>query len=162
MLDLALADDLETRITVPFVNVDEPAVLELVADPTTLVGLGDAGAHVNSITNFTYPTYLLAAIARDSGRIPLAAAVRELTARPAEVLGLPDRGTVRAGYRADICVIDLGRLAVGAVEARNDLPGGATRLVQRATGYRTVLVNGEVVVRDDELTGTRPGELVRV
>jgi N-acyl-D-amino-acid deacylase len=162
MLDLALADGLETRITVPFVNVDEPAVLELVADPTTLVGLGDAGAHVNSITNFTYPTYLLAAIVRDSGRIPLATAVRELTTRPAQVLGIPGRGAVRAGYHADICVIDLARLAVGAVEVRADLPGGATRLVQRAAGYRTVLVNGEVVVRDDELTGTRPGELVRV
>jgi N-acyl-D-amino-acid deacylase len=162
MLDLALSDRLDTRITVPFVNVDEPAVLELVADPTTLVGLGDAGAHVNSITNFTYPTYLLAAIARDRARIPLAAAVRELTTRAAEVLGIRDRGTVRAGYRADICVIDLSSLSVGAVEVRADLPAGATRLMQRATGYRTVLVNGEVVLRDDELTGARSGELIRI
>jgi N-acyl-D-amino-acid deacylase len=162
MLDLALSDDLETRVTVPFVNVDEPAVLELVADPTTLVGLGDAGAHVNSITNFTYPTYLLASIVRDSGRIPLAAAVRELTTRPAEVLGIADRGALRAGYRADVCIIDLSRLAVGEVTVRTDLPAGASRLVQGATGYRTVLVNGEVVLRDDELTGTRPGELIRV
>jgi len=162
MLDLALADRLETRVTVPFVNVDEPAVLELVADPTTLVGLGDAGAHVNSITNFTYPTYLLATIVRDQGRIPLAAAVRELTMRAAEVLGFRDRGALRAGYRADICIIDLGRLAVGELEVRADLPAGATRLMQRAAGYRTVLVNGEVVLRDDELTGTRPGELIRV
>jgi N-acyl-D-amino-acid deacylase len=162
MLDLALSDRLETRITVPFVNVDEPAVLELVADPTTLVGLGDAGAHVNSITNFTYPTYLLATIVRDLGRIPLATAVRELTARAAEVMGIRDRGAIRAGYRADVCVIDLSKLAVDAVEVRADLPAGATRLVQRATGYRTVFVNGDVVVRDDELTGTRPGELIRV
>jgi N-acyl-D-amino-acid deacylase len=162
MLDLALSDRLETRITVPFVNVDEPAVLELVADPTTLVGLGDAGAHVNSITNFTYPTYLLAAIVRDLGRIPLATAVRELTGRAAEVMGIRDRGAIRAGYRADVCVIDLSKLAVDAVEVRADLPAGATRLVQRATGYRAVFVNGEVVVRDDELTGTRPGELIRV
>jgi N-acyl-D-amino-acid deacylase len=162
MLDLALSDRLETRITVPFVNVDAPAVLELVADPTTLVGLGDAGAHVNSITNFTYPTYLLAAIVRDARRIPLAAAVRELTTRPAEVLGIRDRGAIRPGYRADVCVIDLSKLAVGPVEVRADLPAGATRLMQRASGYRTVLVNGEVVLHDDELTGTRPGELIRV
>jgi len=162
MLDLALCDRLATRITVPFVNVDEPAVLELVADPTTLVGLGDAGAHVNSITNFTYPTYLLAAIVRDAGRMPLAAAVRELTTRAAEVLGIRDRGAIRPGYRADICVIDLTNLAVGPVEVRADLPAGATRLMQRAAGYRTVLVNGEVVLHHDELTGTRPGELIRV
>jgi N-acyl-D-amino-acid deacylase len=161
MLDLALSDRLETRVTVPFVNVDEPAVLELVADPTTLVGLGDAGAHVNSITNFTYPTYLLAAIVRDVGRIPLATAVRELTTRPAEVMGIRDRGALQAGYRADVCIIDLSRLAVGAVDVLADLPAGATRLMQRATGFRAVLVNGEVVVRDDELTGARPGELIR-
>jgi hypothetical protein len=162
MLDLALADGLETRITVPFVNVDEPAVLELVADPTTLVGLGDAGAHVNSITNFTYPTYLLASVVRDAGRLPLPAAVRELTGRPAEVLGIPDRGALRPGYRADVCVIELDRLAVGPTEVRDDFPAGATRLVQRASGYRRVLVNGETVVRDDELTGVRPGQLIRV
>lgn len=162
MLDLAISDALETRITVPFVNVDKPAVLALVADPTTLVGLGDAGAHVNSITNFTYPTYLLAVIARDSGSIPLATAVRELTARPAEVVGIRDRGSVRAGYRADLCVIDLDRLTVGAAQVRTDLPAGATRIVQRAIGYRAVLVNGMVVLRDDELTGARPGELIRV
>jgi N-acyl-D-amino-acid deacylase len=162
MLDLALADGLRTRITVPFVNVDEPAVTELVADPTTLVGLGDAGAHVNSITNFTYPTYLLASIARDSGRIPLTDAVRELTSRPAEVLGIADRGVVRPGSRADVCVIDLDRLAVGSTEVHADLPAGATRLVQRATGYRAVLVNGTVMLRDDELTGARPGEPIRV
>jgi N-acyl-D-amino-acid deacylase len=161
MLDLALLDGLETRITVPFVNVDRDAVSELVADTHTLVGLGDAGAHVNSITNFTYPTYVLASLVRDEQRLTLAAAVAEMTSRPAAVLGIPGRGTLAVGAAADVCVIDLERLDIGAVEVTADLPGGATRLVQRATGYRTVLVNGQVVLLDDELTGTRPGTLIR-
>ncbi|MCU1617881.1 MAG: hypothetical protein JWO98_5421 [Frankiales bacterium] len=161
MLDLALADDLATRVSVPFVNVDEDPVAALVADPTTLVGLGDAGAHVNSITNFTYPTDLLARMVHRTRRLPLEAAVRELTSRPAAILGLTDRGRLAPGLAADVCVVDLDRLAVGALEVRADLPAGATRLVQRATGYRAVLVNGAVVVRDDELTGARPGVLLR-
>jgi N-acyl-D-aspartate/D-glutamate deacylase len=161
MLDLALADDLATRISVPFVNVDEEPVAALVADPTTLVGLGDAGAHVNSITNFTYPTDLLARMVQRNRRLPLETAVAELTSRPAAVVGLTDRGRLAPGLAADVCVVDLDRLAVGALEVRADLPAAATRLVQRATGYRAVLVNGEVVVRDDELTGARPGVLLR-
>jgi N-acyl-D-aspartate/D-glutamate deacylase len=135
--------------------------MELVADPTTLVGLGDAGAHVNSITNFTYPTYLLASVVRDSGRIALTDAVRDLTTRPAEVLGIPDRGALLPGRGADVCVIDMDRLTLQAAEVHADLPAGATRIVQRASGYRAVLVNGDVVLRDDELTGARPGQLIR-
>jgi N-acyl-D-amino-acid deacylase len=161
MLDLALADGLSTRITVPFVNIDHDAVIELLTDPSTLIGLGDAGAHVNSITNFTYPTYLLASVVRDERRLGLADAVAALTARPAQVLGIPGRGTLAPGLAADVCVIDLARLQVGPTEVRDDLPGGATRLVQRATGYRYVLVNGRVVVSDDKLTGARPGTVIR-
>jgi N-acyl-D-aspartate/D-glutamate deacylase len=42
-----------------------------------------------------------------------------------------------------------------------DLPGGARRLVQRADGYDATIVSGEVVLRDGQDTGARPGALVR-
>ena len=46
-------------------------------------------------------------------------------------------------------------------EIVHDLPGGEWRRVQRARGYRYVLVNGEVTIRDDQQTGTCSGQLLR-
>jgi len=65
------------------------------------------------------------------------------------------------GMRADVNLIDLDRLAIGVPEMLHDLPAGGKRLVQRARGYRATIVGGQVVARDGELTGARPGRLVR-
>jgi N-acyl-D-aspartate/D-glutamate deacylase len=42
-----------------------------------------------------------------------------------------------------------------------DLPGGARRLLQKADGYRAIVVGGQAIFRDGEDTGARPGRLVR-
>ena len=42
-----------------------------------------------------------------------------------------------------------------------DIPGGARRLEQRATGYAATIVNGQVLTRDGEATDARPGRLLR-
>ena len=55
----------------------------------------------------------------------------------------------------------LNSLATGANTLVHDLPGGEWRRVQRARGYRYVLVNGEVTIRDDEQTATYSGQLLR-
>jgi N-acyl-D-aspartate/D-glutamate deacylase len=159
--DLAVADDLSTQFQIPIGNGDRAAADTLSGDEVTLIGLGDAGAHVRSITNFSYPTELLARIVRDEARFPLGFIVRRLTADPAEFLGITDRGLVAEGKKADVCVIDLDRLALGPVTVRSDLPGGAERLWRDATGYRAVLVNGEVTISDDTLTGARAGTAIR-
>ena len=39
--------------------------------------------------------------------------------------------------------------------------GGAARLIQRAVGYKATVCNGGVILRDDELTGTRTGQVIR-
>jgi N-acyl-D-aspartate/D-glutamate deacylase len=43
----------------------------------------------------------------------------------------------------------------------NDLPGGATRLLQDAVGYDATIVNGVITRRNDTDTGARPGHLIR-
>ena len=53
------------------------------------------------------------------------------------------------------------RRGVGPMDVARDLPGGAPRLFQGARGYRAVLVNGEVTLADDRLTGRGPGQLIR-
>ena len=43
----------------------------------------------------------------------------------------------------------------------HDLPGGAPRLKQKADGILATIVNGEVVLRDNEHTGALPGTVLR-
>ena len=161
LCELVAADGLATLIQVPVANRDREASAQLARDPGTLIGLGDSGAHVMTITNYTYPTVVLSDLVRERGALTLETAVGRMTSHPAAFLGLPDRGVLAPGYRADIAVIDFDALGLGPMQVATDLPGGAPRLFQAARGYRAVLVNGEVTLAADRLTGRRPGELIR-
>ena len=127
----------------------------------TLIGLGDSGAHVSTVSDYVYPTDLLARLVRDEQVFTIEAAVQRITSAPARFFGVPGRGEFRVGYFADLCVIDLERLGVDRLEVRHDLPGGAPRLYRAAQGYVAVVVNGEVTIRDDAFTGRRSGRAVR-
>jgi N-acyl-D-amino-acid deacylase len=161
LCDLIAEDGFTTELQVPVVNRDAEGTAALVADDHTLIGLGDSGAHVTSVTGYTYPTHLLARLVRDEERLPLETAVHRITAHPARFFGISGRGELRPGFAADVCVVDLEHLEVGPLRVARDLPGGAPRLFRGASGYRTVIVNGEVTVRDDALTGASPGQAVR-
>ena len=93
--------------------------------------------------------------------MPLELAVRKLTGAPASMYGFADRGTLAAGKKADVNVIDFDRLTIEAPVTRADLPTGASRILQRSTGYLATIANGTVVRRDDTDTGARPGHLLR-
>lgn len=149
-------------LQVPVLNADEEAVAELISDEGTMIGVGDAGAHVQTITSYIYPTYLLTVFVRERRQMTLEDAVRRLTSRPAEFIGFTDRGYVRPGYAADICVFDFHQLRLESSEMRHDLPSGAPRLYQRPRGFDAVIVNGTAMVEEDELTDRRAGELLRV
>jgi len=43
----------------------------------------------------------------------------------------------------------------------HDLPAGEWRRVQRAKGYKDILVNGQVTFEDGTCTGETPGKLLR-
>lgn len=141
--------------------------LDVVADmlhhDSTIIGLGDGGAHYGFVCDASYPTYLLTywTHQRPTGRFTLPAAVEALTSRPARLVGLQDRGVIAPGYKADINVIDSDRLSLELPEIVHDLPGGGKRLHQRAHGYRAIIVSGEPIVRDDIATGALPGRLLR-
>ncbi|MBW2422690.1 MAG: amidohydrolase family protein [Deltaproteobacteria bacterium] len=162
LCDLALADDLATQIQMPVSNRSEEGMRALVTDPHTLLGLGDAGAHVTSVHNYNNPTQLLAERVRDQGWLSLEQAVHRLTAQPARFLGLPDRGVVQVGAAADLTIFDLEALALERAELRADLPGGGERLYQAARGYRATIVGGEIALLDDAVVeGVASGCIVR-
>ena len=142
-------------------NLDH--VREMLVHPCTVPGLGDGGAHYGLLCDSTYPTFLLSYWGRDraSGRIPLPELVRRLSARPAAMLGLADRGEVRPGRRANLNLIDFDRLELHAPHVRFDMPAGGRRVSQEAEGYVATIVGGEVIQRDGRPTGALPGQLVR-
>jgi N-acyl-D-amino-acid deacylase len=161
LCDVIAADGLGTELQIPAVNRDRAGAGEMCADATTLVALGDAGAHVTSVTSYTYPTDLLARVVRDDGAMTIEAAVEQLTRRPAAFFGLTDRGELRVGGPADVCVVALDDLGMAPLRVVDDLPGGAHRLYRGARGFRAVLVNGEASVVDDALAGARSGRFLR-
>jgi N-acyl-D-aspartate/D-glutamate deacylase len=68
---------------------------------------------------------------------------------------------LKKGAPADIVIYDFAGLKVMPDEIVHDLPGGEWRRVQRAQGYKYVLVNGEVTIRNDRPTNTHSGRLLR-
>ncbi len=142
-------------------NLD--ATREMLLSPTSMLGGSDGGAHCNFIVDAGVPTYMLTHWARDRAEgLPLELAVRKQTRDTARRNGITDRGELLPGQRADINLIDLDRLTSLAPKVVNDLPAGGSRLIQRAEGYVATLVAGQVIMKNGEDTGARPGAVVRL
>jgi N-acyl-D-aspartate/D-glutamate deacylase len=142
-------------------NLD--AVHDMLTHPLALPGLSDGGAHVGTICDASFTTFLMTHWARDRdhGQIPLERIIQMQASDTASFLGLNDRGRLEPGRRADVNIIDFDRLELLPPAMVQDLPAGGQRLMQRAQGYVATLVNGEVIARDGALTEARPGRLVR-
>jgi N-acyl-D-aspartate/D-glutamate deacylase len=164
--DLLLESEGRSFILAPFANYADgnlDVCHTMLENPNTLVGLGDGGAHVSIISDASFSTYLLTHWGRDRDhdRIPLERLVHKHTQGNARAVGLLDRGVIAPGLKADLNVIDFGRLAVRAPAMAHDLPAGGRRLLQPAAGYVATVVGGVVTYRDGEPTGALPGRLVR-
>jgi N-acyl-D-aspartate/D-glutamate deacylase len=118
MLDLAIAEDLGTVFTAQLLNSDEEAVGRMLNHPHSIVSLSDAGAHLTFFNDAGFGLHLLGHWSRDLGAMSLAEAVRRLTSHPAGVLGLRERGVIRAGFAADLLLFDPARVGRGPEAAR--------------------------------------------
>ncbi|MDE0422345.1 MAG: amidohydrolase family protein [Gammaproteobacteria bacterium] len=145
----------------PFFNMKFDAVESLMQRDWVVPGLGDAGAHVSQIMDSGWPSFLLSHWVRDQGKVPLPEAIRRMTSAAARVLDLKDRGNLAPGMKADINVLDPERVEERQPTVVRDFPHGKSRLVQRAVGYHATVVNGQMILRDDEHTGNRPGRILR-
>ena len=161
MLDLAVADDLRTVFYAEPANVDRAALREIIDYEWIVPGVSDGGAHTKFFTGGRYPTEFLSRIVREEQMCSLEHAHWRLSALPAHCAGFRDRGTLVEGAPADIVVYDPERLECLPTEVAHDFPGGEWRRIQRARGYRFVLVNGGVTIEDDRETGIYSGRLLR-
>jgi len=138
-------------------------VRRMLEHPRALAGLSDAGAHVGTVCDASFTTFMLTRWVRDraEGRLTFERAIEMMTRRNARYLGLADRGTIAPGQRADINVIDPKALSVGAPQLVRDLPAGGRRFLQKGIGYVGTWVAGQLVQQGGQLTAARPGRLVR-
>jgi N-acyl-D-aspartate/D-glutamate deacylase len=161
MCELAVAEDLDTRFRAYIANDDEHAVAELLTSDHVVLGLSDAGAHVDQLCDAPLPTDLLGTWVRDRGVMSVERAVRKLAGEPADMFGFDRRGYLREGNWADITVFDPDTVAPGPTRRVRDFPADAERLTAEAPlGMRHVLVNGTPIRRDGaqlDLAGGRPG-----
>jgi len=119
-------------------NID--AVYAMLSDNNIVYGVGDGGAHYGVICDAGYPTYMLTYWARDRKLLKMQQVVKALCRDTALAVGLEDRGLIAPGYKADMNIIDYGRLHLHAPRPVFDLPGNGRRLQQAADGYVATIV----------------------
>jgi N-acyl-D-amino-acid deacylase len=102
----------------------------------------------------SYGTFarVLGYYARERGIFDLPTAVRKMTSQPADQIGLPDRGRIARGKKADLVVFNAARVRDTATF---DDPH------RYPEGVPCVLVNGVTVVERGAHTGARPGRVLR-
>jgi N-acyl-D-aspartate/D-glutamate deacylase len=161
MCDIAVEDDLKAVFYAESSANSFDILREIMEYPYTIPGVSDGGAHTKYFTAGRYPTETIMMFARDNPVLSLEEVHWRLSALPAHCAGFRDRGTLREGAPADIVVYNLEELGITETEVVHDFPGGEWRRIQRATGYKTILVNGEPTFVDGKETGALPGQLLR-
>jgi N-acyl-D-aspartate/D-glutamate deacylase len=161
ILDIAVADGLKTLFYAEPFNGPRSYQREILDFEYGIAGVSDGGAHTKFLTAGRWPSEFLTKYVRDLAWISPEEAHWRLSAYPAFCAGFQDRGTLRMGAPADLVVYDYENLEVLPQEIVYDYPGNEWRRVQRARGYRFILVNGEVTIEEDKETKAASGRLLR-
>jgi N-acyl-D-amino-acid deacylase len=165
MLDMALDADLDMRIVQDVLNHDRDEIDELLHDPTTVIGLSDAGAHASQLCDAKYSTEFLSTFVRNRQSFDLETAIHMLSQRPAQVFGIEDRGFLAEDGFADVVIFDADEVGHDGKRRVFDLPSGADRLISDAVGINAVIVNGTLIREEGadtvESSDSLPGKLLR-
>ncbi len=156
LLDLSLAEGLDTLFSATLLNSDEAAVGRMLRDPDSVVSLSDAGAHLTFLCDAGFGLHLLGHWVRERQVMPLEQAVHKLCAQPADLFGIRDRGRVAPGQWADLMLFDPATVGRGKPQRVFDLPAGASRLTTPAVGVHGVWVNGQRVADADGVVPDAP------
>jgi len=120
----------------------------MIASDGDIPVFGQASPHPRSYGTFAR---VLGVYVREKHVLTLEDAVRRMSGYPAERLKLWDRGLVRPGMKADIVVFDPAKIAD---RSRYDKPH------QYSVGVRDAIVNGKLVLHNDQVTTERPGRVL--
>lgn len=158
IIDLVIEDN--SRVDTAYVLMSEENLERNLRWPYTMLG-SDAGsmAPEGAFLQFNPHPRAYGNVARFLGRyvrerhvMPLEEAIRRLTSLPAQSIAIRERGSLQAGYYADVVVFDPATISDHATFAEPHA---------YSTGVRDVFVNGVQVLRDGQHTGATPGQVVR-
>ena len=161
MIDMALERDLKMFFRQPIANEDQAQVLDMMKHPRSVITFSDSGAHVSQIMDSSLQTHLLSYWVREKQAMTLEDAIKQITYNTATMWGLHDRGLLREGMAADLVVFDADTIGAKMPEVVHDLPAGAKRLKQTADGILNTVVNGEILLTNNDHSGAVPGRLLR-
>ncbi|MBI2219070.1 MAG: D-aminoacylase [Candidatus Rokubacteria bacterium] len=151
VLDLLADEDLEVSYVSAGGNL--ATLPKFVSHPLSMVG-SDAlliGDYPSPRTYGCFPI-ILSEYVREERFMSLPDAIRKMTSFPAQRLGLPDRGLLRDGFKADITVFDPRTVKT---------PATRTQPKQLPVGIDYVVVNGQVVIDGGKHTGVLAGRALR-
>ena len=160
-LRLQLESNGEGLFHVRFVNEDLRVLPRFLGSDWVVPGVGDAGAHVSLIMDAGWTSFFISHWYRDQATFSLEETIHMLSAKQNRVLNIADRGALEVGRKADINVLDINSVEERQPKRVYDFPGGAPRLIQHGVGYRNTLVNGKIILENDQLTGDRGGKIIR-
>ena len=161
LFDLAIETDMSALFMQYLTRAPDDEAVRVMRHPSSVMTFSDSGAHVSQIADSSIQTHLLAYFVRETGLLSLPEAIHMMTGRSAQHFGFAGRGELKLGNVADINVIDPATVGPQMPEVVHDLPTGARRFSQRATGIAATLVAGEVLSDRGEHTGALPGTLLR-
>ena len=142
-------------------NADPDGVAETLVHPASVIANSDAGAHLTMMCAIGDTTLTLTRHVRDRGDMSVEQAVHRMTGQIADVFGFAGRGVLAEGNHGDVTIFALDELDWKDDVFVDDLPLGASRLRRPPGGFRQTIVAGTVVQEAGELTGARPGRLLR-
>jgi N-acyl-D-aspartate/D-glutamate deacylase len=164
LLDIVIADELRTVLwpAQPGEDADSWALRKRTWEhPNVMLGGSDAGAHLDRMCGSTYPTSFLQDVLHGRQLVSLEDAVHMMTAVPAELFGLRERGIVAEGNHADLVLFDPEQIGSNENAFQRDLPGDSERLTAGSQGIRCVWVNGERSIVDGAPTGPCAGKILQ-
>ena len=138
-----------------FHAMSERDLVRILRHPATMIAsdgevpiFGRANPHPRSYGTFAR---VLGVYVREKKVLTLEDAVRKMSAFPAARLGLSDRGVLREGLKADIAIFDAATVRDTATFQKPH---------QYAEGFSQVIVNGQVIFENGEMTEARPGRVL--
>jgi dihydroorotase/N-acyl-D-amino-acid deacylase len=138
-----------------FHAISEEDVVRIMKYPFTMVAsdgeIPQFGVGAPHPRSYGTNARVLARYVREQHVITLEDAIHKMSGLPAQRLKLYDRGLIRPGMKADVVVFDPAKVQDKATFENPH---------QYAVGYKWVLVNGAVVVEDDQVTSARPGRIL--
>ncbi len=143
--------------TMLFFCMDEEDVRAVIRNPLSMI-ISDAWVTAPSGGGKPHPRgygsfpRVISKYVREEKLLTLPEAIRKMTSLPAQKIGLQDRGLIKEGYCADLVLFDTEKIKdMATFENPHQYPQGIDR----------VIVNGQSVVKNGQITGVKPGKILR-